>query len=153
MLRIDVVETQDQVEHRGFAAAGWADKRNQLSSFGDEAYAPQHRRTGAISEAHIGELEPGSAQFERGLVVIVWLACRAVDHFVEHAHADQIAGEVEVEPRQAFRRLIGQKEREQKREKLAGLRSGLDDSIAAIDKCQQDRDAGEDVHHRRGTAG
>ena len=132
---IDVVEAQDQIEHRRLAAARGADQRGDLARAARRKLMP--RSTGAsatVGEVHVGEFEARRRQRERRAVVIVRLARRAVDDLVEHAHADQIVIEVDVEPRQALGRLVGEQERRHERNKLARRRARFDHAVAAVDR-------------------
>ena len=48
-----LVEPQDQVEHRGLAAAGRPDQRGHLAGLGDEGHAAEHRLVRPIAEPHV----------------------------------------------------------------------------------------------------
>src|SRR3984957_14691142 len=109
----DVVKPQQQIQHRRFAATRWADQGGNLAALGDKTHAAQHRRVGAVGELHIGELDLRLGQCQRRHVVVIRLAGWAVDHLVEHAYADQIVGEVDIETSKALRRFIGEQERRQ----------------------------------------
>ncbi len=92
-------------------------------------------------------------QLQRRQIVVVRLARRAVDDLVEHAHADQIVVEVDIEPRQPLGRLVGEQKRREERDELARRRPGLDHAVAAVDRRQRDGEAAEHFHQRAGAVG
>ena len=150
---VRLVEPQDEVEHRGLAAAGRADQRRHLAGLGDERHAAQHRLARPIGELHVAEFDARVGDRQRRLVVVGRLGRRAVDDLEQHAHADQVAVELEIEAREPLRRLVGEQECRKEREELARRRAELDDAIAAIDDRGGDREAAERFHQRRGAVG
>ena len=86
-------------------------------------------------------------------MVVIRLAGRAVDHLVEHAHADQVVGEVDIETCKTLRRLIGEQERRQEGAEFAGHRAGIDNAVTGVDRCQRDGEAAEHFHQRTGAVG
>ena len=54
---VGLVEPQDQVEHRGLAAAGRPDQRGHLAGLGDEGHAADDDLARPIAEAHVVELD------------------------------------------------------------------------------------------------
>ena len=118
-----LVEPQQQRQHRRLAAAGGADQSGDLAGLGDKAHAVEHGFVRAVGEGDVAQFDPRIAQLQRRLVVIGRLAGGAVDDLEQLARADQIAVELDVEPRQPFCRLIGQQERGQEREELARRRA------------------------------
>ena len=124
-----------------------------LPLLGDETHAAQHRRIGAVGELHIGEFDPRLGQCQRRQVVVIRLAGRAVDYLVEHAHADQVVVEIDIETSKTLRRLIGEQERRQEGAEFAGHRAGIDDAVTGIDRRQRDGEAAEHFHQRTGAVG
>ena len=114
-----LVEAQDQVEDGRLAAARGADQRGHLAGLGDERHAraaparPAGRRSCTSANS-----TRASRELERRLVVVERLGRRAVDDLEQHAHADQLVVEVEVEPREPLGRLVGEQERRDEREEL-----------------------------------
>ena len=92
-------------------------------------------------------------ELQRRQIVVVRLARRAVDDLVKHAHADEIVVEVDIEPRQPLRRLVGEQEGRHEGDEFAGRRAGLDHPIAAIDRSERDGEAAEHFHDRAGAIG
>ena len=54
-------------------------------------------------------------------MVVVRLGRRAVDHLEQHAHADELAGELDVEAREPLGRLVGEQERRHEGDELPGV--------------------------------
>ena len=128
-----LVKAQQQVEHRGLAAARRSDQRRHLAGLGHERHAAQHRLAHAIEEAHVGELHARRRELQRRLVVVRRLGRGLIDHLEQHPHADQMVVEFEIEPRQALCRLVGEQERSEERDEVARRRALIDDQIAAVD--------------------
>ena len=148
-----LVEAQQQRQHRRLAAAGGADQRGDLAGLGDEAHAVEHRLAGAIGEADVAQFDPRVGQFQRRLVVVGGFAGRAVDDFQQHPRADQLAVEVDVEPRQPLGRLGRQQEGGHEREELAGRGAERDHAVAAVQQTAGDGEAAERFHQRVGAVG
>ena len=113
----------------------------------------QHRLVRPIGEIDVAEFDPRVDEFQRRLVVVGGLARRAVDDFQQHARADQVAVEVDVEPRQPLGRLGSQQERGHEGEELAGRGAQRDHAVAAIQQAAGDREAAERFHQRAGAVG
>ena len=108
---------------------------------------------GAIEEPHVGEFHPRSDELQRRLVVVGRLGRGRVHHLEQHAHADEMVVEFEVEPREPLGRLIGEQERGEERDEAAGRRAFVDDQIAAVDDGERDREAAERLHQRARAVG
>ena len=87
---LDGVETQNQIEHGGLATARRSDQRRELAGLRHEVHGAQHRRAGTIGEPHVGKFEAPGVQRQRRMVVVVQFAGRAVDDFIQNAHADKV---------------------------------------------------------------
>ena len=108
---------------------------------------------GAVGEADVAQFDPRVGQLQRRLVVVGGLGGGAVDDLQQLARADQVAVQLDVEPRQPLGRLIGQQERGQEREELARRRAHRDHAVAAIHQPARDREAAERFHQRARAVG
>ncbi len=116
-------------------------------------HAVEDGLAGPIGEADIAQLDPRVGQLQRRLVVVGMLARRAVDDFEQHAGADELAVEVDVEPRQPLGRLGRHQERGHEGEERAGRGVERDHAVAAIEQAAGDREAAEHLHQRVGAVG
>ena len=124
---VDLIEPQQQRQHGGFAAAGRADQRGDLAGLGDKAHAVEHRLVRPIGEADVAEFDPRIRQLQRRLVVVRRARWPGLSTISSSLRAPiRLAVQLDVEPRQAFGRLIGQQERGQERKELAGRRADRD---------------------------
>jgi hypothetical protein len=103
---LELIETQQQIEHGRLAAAGAADERGHPSGLGDERHAADDRRIAPISEFRPRHLDPSRSDHEPRLVVIRRLGRRRVHELEQHAHAHQTIVELEMEANEPLGRAI-----------------------------------------------
>src|SRR5262249_43156856 len=76
-----LVESQQQRQHRRFAAAGGSDQRCDLAGLGDKAHVIEHDLIRSVGETHTAQFDPRLRELQRRLVVVVRLAGGAIDNF------------------------------------------------------------------------
>ncbi len=73
---------------------------------------------------------------------------RTVEHFIDELGADEAVLNFEIEPGEAFRRLIGHQQRGEKGEEGAGVGMCDGDAPAAVEDHDRDREAAEEIGER-----
>ncbi len=148
------IEPQQQRQHRRFAAAGGADQRGDLAGLGDETHAVEHRLVRRDRRSVTSRNSTrASVSFSAGLSSSSG-SLAGLSTISSNLRAPiRLAVQFDVEPRQPLGRLIGQQERGQEREELAGRRAHRDHAVAAIHQPARDRETAQRFHQRAGAVG
>ena len=102
--------------------------------------------SGTVRKLHVREFDARAGKLQRRLVIVRHLGWRVIDHVEQDSHPDQTAAQIQVETCKPLGRFIGQHERGQKREELAGCGSGLDHAKTAVDERNRDGESAERLH-------
>ena len=147
---VRIVETHDQVQHRGLAATGSADQRRHLAGREDEVEMVEHGLVVAVGKRDVVDPDFAGPSRQRLGIGRLFEHQRPVGDLVHQPDADHSLFERDARPRQPLGRLVGKQQRGDEGHDRAGRLPAFDDQIAADQDHSGDRDARQRLHDRAG---